>query len=183
MPIGVEESSDGPRRALRYRPMNEPTRIPPYSEEEVERSRRGLPIALTIIILIVGGMGIIKFRGNQEKKRAQGIVEDFVPGTWDQKLELFIQPQDRPEEPVRIEFDFEYSAVPSYGGNETIAKRLIVFDREAKLFLGPMRKKDLASPRARAMIQPALFEVLERSLFPRARGRITEFHIREIHEN
>jgi hypothetical protein len=163
--------------------MNEFTRIPRSPEGENERSRRGLPIALTIIILIVGGMGIIKFQSNKQSQRPSAPLEDFVPGIWEEKLELFIQPRDRPEEPLRIEFDFEYTAAPSYGGNETIAKRLKVFEREAKTFLGPMRRQDLTSPKAKAMIQPALFEVLERSLFPRARGRLTEFHVRKIHDN
>ena len=163
--------------------MNEFSRIPASRPREVEQSRRGLPIALTIIILIVGAMGIIKFRSGQEGKPQAAPVEDFVPGRWEEKLELYIQPQDRPEEPVRIEFDFEYAAAATYGGNETIAKRLNVFERDAKMFLGPMRKADLTSPKAKDLIQPALFEVLERSLFPRARGRLTEFHIRRIRDN
>lgn len=163
--------------------MNQVKSNPVFPESEVEKSRRGLPIALTVIILIVGAMGIIKFQGDQQPPRPTAPTEDFVPGQWPSKLELFIQPQDRPEEPVRIEYDFEYAAASSYGGNETIAKRLKVFEREVKSFLGPMRKQDLSSPKAKDMIQPALFEVLERSLFPRARGRLTEFHIREIHHD
>ena len=163
--------------------MNEFSRTPSSPRADNERSRRGLPIALTLIILVVGGMGIIKFQGSKQEQRQAAPVEEFVPGTWEGTQELVIRPSDRPEEPVLIEYTFAYSAVPTYGGDETISNRLQVFKKEAKQFLGPMRKQDLTSPRADEMIQPALFEVLERSLFPRARGRLTEFAIQKIHTN
>jgi hypothetical protein len=160
--------------------MNEFPGNTPLTSADFESSRRGLPIALTLIILVIGAVGIIKLQSKEPKQIPVVSAADFVHGAWEGAAELLIQPRDRPEDRISIEYSFEYAAIPSFGGNETVAKRLKVFKREAQGFLGPMKKQDLLSPHATDMLRPALFEVLERSLFPRARGRLTEFTIRQV---
>lgn len=160
--------------------MNEESRLPLAPQAEEERSRRGLPIALTLIILVVGAMGLIKFQEKKEQKKKAAPVEEFVPGVFEGEQELWVQPLDRPQERALITYSFEYSAQPSYGGNETISKRIQVFDRQALAFLRPMKKRDLASPGAKELLQSSLFTVLETALFPRARGRLTEFEIHKV---
>ena len=161
--------------------MNDYSRLPLAPKGEEERSRRGLPIALTLIILAVGAMGLIKFQEKKEQKRQSTPTEEFVPGIYEGKQELWVQPLDRPQERALITYSFEYSAQPSYGGNETISKRMQVFEKQAISFLRPMKKRDFASPGAKEMLQSALFTVLESALFPRSRGRLTEFHIHKVH--
>ncbi|MEZ5988168.1 MAG: hypothetical protein R3F30_03420 [Planctomycetota bacterium] len=152
---------------------------PRMQPREQDRGGRLFPIALTLAILAVGVVGIIRFTAEEERAAPPPPVR-FEPGSWPYPTDLYLWPLGREDEACLVRYRFEYAAVPSYADEETIRKRLSVFERDARSFFAPMSRAQMARPQMRDMIRTGLMEVLERSLFPPAQGRVTDFTIDEF---